>query len=40
MKASNKKKAPKNIRNKHAKAMRELLKNNRYPVNAKTICLS
>lgn len=40
MKASNKKLTPKNIRNKHAKSMRRLLKNKRIRVTAKTICLS
>lgn len=37
MKQSNKKLVPKNIRNKHAKEMRKLLKNNRIKVSAKTI---
>lgn len=40
MKTSNKKLKPKNIRNKHAKEMRELLKNKKIKVNAKVICLS
>ncbi len=40
MRASNKKLTPKNIRNKHAKDMRETLKNKGTKVNAKSICLS
>jgi hypothetical protein len=37
MKASNKKLKPRNIRNKHAKAYREMLKNKKQKVSAKII---
>lgn len=41
MKASNKSLTPRNIRNKHAKDFRRLLKNKRAKrINAKMICLS
>jgi len=41
MKKTKKKKLiPKNVRNKHAKEMRELLKNKKIKVNSKSICLS